>query len=189
MSETPTMTPDVGSVELLRAIATRQDRRAFTLIFNEYAPRLKAFLKRGGLEDAVAEELVQEIMLTVWRRAGTFDPAQGGVATWIFTIARNRRIDHLRRAQRPVPEDAGAMHADDLEVATDGLVERKESHISLRTAIRSLPPEQIEILRLAFFEQKPHTAIATERALPLGTVKSRIRRALQQLRKMLEPLR
>ena len=188
MNELSVKAPNAGPAELMRAIAERQDRQAFALIFNAYAPKLKAFLRRGGLEDAVAEELVQEVMLTVWRRAAAFDPAQGSLATWIFTIARNRRIDYLRRAQRPLPEGAGLMYVDEVEIATDRLVERKESHITLRTAMKSLPPEQVEVLQLAFFEQKPHSVIAIERALPLGTVKSRIRLALRQLRKVLEPL-
>lgn len=186
MTQHSVMTEDPSPFDLMRAIAEQRDRRAFALIFNTYAPKLKAFLMQGGLERSVAEELTQEVMLIVWQRAETFDPRLGGLSTWIFTIARNRRIDHLRRAQKAIPEDADPL-ADEAETATDSLVEREESHISLRAAISSLPDEQAEVLRLAFFEQKSHSAIAQERGLPLGTVKSRIRLALRQLRRTLEP--
>ena len=168
---------------LMRAIAERRDRAAFATVFGRYAPRLKAFLVHGGLQSAVAEELVQDIMLTVWQRADRYDPALGGLATWIFAIARNRRIDHFRRTQR-LPEEPGDPDLEpDPELAADGLVERQNSHMSLRTALKALPPEQADVLRLAFYEQKSHAVIALERQLPLGTVKSRIRLALRHLRR------
>jgi len=179
MATNPATMISPSPLDLMRAIAEQRDREAFAQIFAEYAPKLKAFMMQAGLSGAVAEELVQEVMLIVWQRADRFDPALGGPSTWIFTIARNRRIDHLRRARRPVPEEADPMYDMEPVMAADGLVEREENHISLRAAMRVLPPEQAEVLRLAFFEQKSHSV--------LGTVKSRIRLALQQLRRTLEP--
>lgn len=173
----------------MRAIAEHRDRAAFAAIFAAYAPKLKAFLARGGLEDGVAEELVQEVMLTVWRRADSFDPAQGRLATWLFTIARNRRIDHFRRSRRPPGEAVDPLLLPEPPVPADGLVEAMQSHMSLRAALEELPSEQAAVLQKAFFEHKSHSAIATEQGLPLGTVKSRIRLALRQLRRSLQQQR
>jgi RNA polymerase sigma factor (sigma-70 family) len=186
MMQSSVIGTDTDPIDLMRAIVEKRDRSAFAIVFDSYAPKLKAFLIRGGLDRGTAEELVQEIMLTVWQRAGSFDPARGGLSTWIFTIARNRRIDHFRRLQRMAEDGALGEPPPEAELAVDNLVEREESHISLRAALKSLPPEQAEVLRLAFFEQKPHSAIASERKLPLGTVKSRIRLALRALRRVLE---
>lgn len=173
--------------ELMRAVAERRDRQAFGALFNQYAPKLKAFFMRGGLSGAVAEELVQDVMLTVWQRAGTFDPDLGGLSTWVFTIARNRRIDHLRRQRRPdIDPAADPSTAPEPVPTTESLVELQQWHTSLRAALKTLPPEQSEVLQLAYFEHKSHSTIAKEQNLPLGTVKSRVRLALQRLRESLE---
>lgn len=177
--------PD-GAATLMRAVAEQRDRAAFRTIFAGYAPKLKAFLGRGGLDDAIAEELVQEVMLTVWRRAQTFDPNQGSFAAWLFTIARNRRIDHFRRAPRPLGDEPDPMLLPEPQESAEGLVEANQNHRSVRAAMEGLPPEQIEVLRMAFFEQKSHSEIAAEQGLPLGTVKSRIRLAMRQMRRTLE---
>jgi RNA polymerase sigma factor (sigma-70 family) len=186
MMHTSMMLTDSDPTDLMRAIALKRDRNAFAIVFDSYAPKLKAFLMNGGLDGATAEELVQEVMLTVWQRADSFDPRLGGLSTWIFTIARNRRIDHYRRVQRAGANGLPEEPPPEPEPAADSLAERGERHNSLRAALRSLPPEQAEVLRLAFFEQKPHSVIAGERQLPLGTVKSRIRLALRALRRVLE---
>lgn len=170
----------------VRAIAERRDREAFRKIFAVFAPKLKAFLGRGGLEDAIAEELVQDVMLTVWRRAQTFDPSQGTFSAWLFTIARNRRIDYFRRAPKALPDEPDPMLLPEPEPSAEGLVAIQESSSYVRAALETLPPEQIEVLRLAFFEQKSHSVIAEEQGLPLGTVKSRIRLAMRQLKRTLE---
>ncbi len=166
-------------------IAGARDRAAFGLLFDHFAPRLKAFLLRQGTTASTAEELVQEALLTVWRRAESFDPAQATVSTWIFTIARNKRIDWLRRERRPeldphdpmlVPETTSAEHA----------LGASEEAALVRQAMLSLPVEQAEMIRMAYFEDKVHTTIAAETGLPLGTVKSRLRLALQRLGKLLQ---
>lgn len=171
--------------DLLLAVARDRDRAAFAELFRHFAPRLKAYLTRLGAEGALADELVQEAMLTVWRRADGFDPAQASAATWIFTIARNRRIDGLRRESRPEvdPEDPALVPAP--PEAADTLIEAAQETGRLQSAISDLPAEQAELLRLAYYEDQPHSAIAERTGLPLGTVKSRLRLALGRLRKAL----
>lgn len=170
-------------------IAERRDKGSFRRLFDHFAPRLRAYLRRLGSVDASAEELVQEVMLTVWRRAGQYDPRRAGVATWIFTIARNRRIDLLRRERRPEldPNDPALVPAE--PKAADDRVAARENEVALRNAIKTLPQEQASLLHMAFFEDKSHSVIAAELSLPLGTVKSRLRLAIQKLRVSLEELR
>ncbi len=170
-------------------VAERRDKVSFRRLFDHFAPRLRAYLRRLGSVDASAEELVQEVMLTVWRRAEQYDPRQAGVATWVFTIARNRRIDLLRRERRPEldPNDPALMPAE--PKAADDRVAAREHEVALRDAINLLPAEQASLLHMAFFEDKSHSTIAEELSLPLGTVKSRLRLAIQKLRVSLEELR
>jgi RNA polymerase sigma-70 factor (ECF subfamily) len=171
---------------LLAAIATRQDREAFKELFAHFAPRVKAFARRSGADAQVAEDLAQDVMLTVWRRAGQYDRDKAAASTWIFTIARNRRIDMLRREARPDfdPEDP-SLKAEAGAPADDRLHGRRQA-CALRLAVDRLPEEQAELMRLAYFEDKSHGVIAEELALPLGTVKSRIRLAMRKLRDMMK---
>jgi RNA polymerase sigma-70 factor (ECF subfamily) len=168
--------------DLIVAVGTRQDRSAFAGLFAHFAPRIKAYLMRSGSDSSAADELTQEVMLLVWRKAARYNPAQAGAATWIFTIARNKRIDRFRR-ERPVdfdPEDPSLRT--EPEPLPDQTLEMAEQGRALRTAIESLPETQSALLRLAFYEGKSHSTIAAEINLPLGTVKSRLRLALQSLR-------
>jgi RNA polymerase sigma factor (sigma-70 family) len=168
-------------VDLLAAVAKRQDRAAFATLFRHFAPRLKAYIRRFGMEDARAEELAQEVMLIVWRRAALYDPAQASVSTWIFTIARNKRIDELRRERRPeIDPDDPALVQD--AAGVEVVIAQAEVGQRLHAAVEALPEEQAVVLRKNFFEDKPHNQIAAELALPLGTVKSRLRLALAKLR-------
>jgi len=167
---------------LMARIASNRDRSAFTALFELYGPRLKSYLMRQGTDEAVAEELVQEVMLTAWRRAESFDPRLASLSTWLFTIARNKRIDFLRRVKRPeVLVDDPAFQPELVE-SVEATYEAAADGDRLRLALKGLPPEQAELLKLAYYEDKSHSAIAAERQLPLGTVKSRIRLALQRLR-------
>lgn len=170
--------------DLVAAIALRRDRRAFAALFGLYAPRLKSYLMRGGASEEAAEDLVQEVMLTVWRRAASFDPTRAAPATWIFTLARNRRIDQLRRERRFDPEPLDPRALDDAGAASgaDGVAERRDWHTFVVQEVGKLPPEQADVLRWIFFDDKPHRTVARERNLPLGTVKSRVRLALRRLR-------
>jgi RNA polymerase sigma-70 factor, ECF subfamily len=176
--------PDLNA--LVEEVASRGDRRAFAALFRHFAPRLKAYLVRLGADGGSAEELMQETMLTVWRRAETFDSGQASVTTWIFTIARNKRIDAVRRDRRPEFDPQDPMLVPEPGPSAEALIDEGERGVRLREAIKGLPEEQASLLQMAFFDGKAHMAIAAETSLPLGTVKSRLRLALGRLRRTLE---
>lgn len=167
---------------LLRRVAEKQDRAAFQNLFQHFAPRIKAYLMRGGASAAAAEDLAQEAMLTLWRKAALFDPAKASAATWVFTIARNLRIDALRRERRPGfdPDDPSLIPEG--EPGADALLEARATEDALSHALRDLPSGQSEIVVQSFFLDKPHSQIAAEMGIPLGTVKSRLRLAMTRLR-------
>lgn len=170
-------------VEMMIQVAQGRDRQAFALLFRYFGPKLKTFFLRWTMSSAAAEDLVQETMLTVWRKASYFDAERAGVATWIFTVARNIRIDHLRRlrdpsALPPDPESAVDTVEDEMLGA--------ERDAAVRDALTALSPEQQTIIRLSYFSEKSQTEIAGELGIPLGTVKSRTRLAMNRLRGLLE---
>lgn len=173
---------DLSWAELVRDIADRQDRAAFGELFAEFAPRIKALGRRMGAEPRLAEDLAQDVMLTVWRRAGQFDSRKASVSTWIYTIARNRRIDMLRRERRPEIDPTDPAFAGEAEPQPDDVLHVTRERRRMRAAMAELPPDQADMLRLAYIEDKSHQVIATELQLPLGTVKSRIRLAMTKLR-------
>ncbi len=166
---------------LIVAIARSADRSAFARLFGHFAPRVKSYMLRLGAAPEAAEELAQEAMLSVWRKAALFDPARAGASTWIFAIARNLRIDALRRERRPKIED-DPTDAPEAETSADAMVAAREAEARLREAVTALPADQAEVVRLSFFQDKPHSEIARDLDLPLGTVKSRLRLALARLR-------
>lgn len=172
--------------ELVQAVARDRDRKAFAELFSYFAPRLKTYLVRLGASSASAEEHVQEAMLTLWRRADTFDPRQANVRTWMFTIARNKRIDALRREKRPELDPNDPALVPDATPSADDAFEAMEHEDILREAIDQLPKEQADLLRICYYEDKSHRQIARELDLPLGTVKSRLRLALARLRATLK---
>jgi len=166
----------------LIAVARRADRDAFARLFRHFAPRVKAYLMRLGADDAAAEDLAQEVMLIVWRRAPTYDPSLAGVGTWIFTIARNRRIDALRRRPR-LPDDVDdPLLRPTPAPSPDAVAAAQQWEEKVAAAIGNLPAEQAEMLRLAYFDDRSHTDIAAALKVPLGTVKSRLRLAIGRLR-------
>jgi len=174
---------------LLGRVAALRDRAAFGELFDHFAPRVKSYMLRLGARDEQAEDLAQETLLLVWHKAARFDPARAGVATWVFTIARNLRIDALRR-ERPtelLDEAAEALPGDD--PAADAVLATSEAERALRAAMAGLSAEQAALLRLSFFEDSPHSAISARLHLPLGTVKSRLRRIILQLRAAMEGAR
>ena len=176
--------------ELLMRIAAK-DRAAFAALFSLVAPKVKGYLLRQGAVAAAAEELTQDVMLTVWRKADQYDPRKAGALTWIFVIARNRRIDSLRREASTVtygvepPEEA----ADEESAAPDEQIDGADREARVREAMEDLSEEQQEVVRRSFFMDEPHSAIAAALDLPLGTVKSRLRLAMGKLRARLEDLR
>ena len=174
--------------DLLLRIALAQDRSALSALFNHFAPRVKSMMLKLGASEALAEDLVQETFLTVWRKAALFSSQRGAASTWIFTIARNLRIDQLRRQSNKPYEDL-----DDLELASDlptgiFLAEQKQVIERVGVALKSLSSEQQEVVRLSFIHDMPHAEIAEKIGIPLGTVKSRLRLAYERLRPMLEDL-
>lgn len=186
---TTTMDRD-HSAMLMQAIAEKGDKAAFAQLFAFYAPRVKGFLMRLGSSDATADELAQEVMLAVWRKAHTFDPNQASVSTWVYRIARNRRIDLARRENRQREElereaNDQDMSADPEETPDEPLMAR-DREARVREALAQLPVEQADLVRRAFFGDQTHRDIADETGLPLGTVKSRLRLAFGRLRKALD---
>jgi RNA polymerase sigma-70 factor (ECF subfamily) len=179
---------DASAEDLMQAVAQRRDRTAFMRLFEHFGPRIKGYLIRQGADPASAEDLVQDVMLTVWRRAAQFDRSKAAASTWLFTIARNRRIDTLRRARRPEidPEDPALVREPD--DPADRVVEAAQRRASVHAAVAELPDDQATLLRLAYFEDKSHSVIAAELSLPLGTVKSRLRLAMGKLRAALETM-
>ena len=164
----------------LVAVGRERDRTAFAALFRQYAPRIKAFLMRTGLAEPVAEDCMQDVMVTIWRKAHMFDPARASVATWLFTIARNRKIDLIRRARRPEPEDL-PWGPEPEPAQVDALAFQEEGR-RLAQAVAQLPPKQRELIERAFYGDLSHTEIAADTGLPLGTIKSRIRLAIARLR-------
>ena len=171
--------------ELIERVATGRDRAAFAELFKYFAPRLKAFGLRQGADLAAAEELAQEAMVLVWRKAHTYDRRRATATTWVFTIVRNKRIDLFRRENRAevtVEEMPDVASDDD---GPDAAFDLGRSGDAVRKAMAALPADQVLVLQKAFFEDKSHSTIAEELDLPLGTVKSRVRLALAKLRAML----
>jgi RNA polymerase sigma-70 factor, ECF subfamily len=173
--------PGPSDADLIRAIAA-DDGVAFAALFDRYAVRIKAFMLRAGASEQDADEIAQDVMVSVWRRAASFDPARAAASTWIFAIARNRRIDMIRQARRPAPDPEDPLFQPDPE--PDGLVtvSLAEREALVREGLATLPAEQREALRLAFYDGMSHGEIAERTGLPLGTVKSRIRLAFRHLR-------
>ncbi|MDG1472783.1 MAG: sigma-70 family RNA polymerase sigma factor [Ascidiaceihabitans sp.] len=165
-------------------IRQHQDRAAFAELYEHFAPRVKGFLMKSGSDSSLAEECAQDVMATLWRKAHMFDATRASVATWIFTIARNRRIDLLRKQRRPEPEELtwGPEHEPD---QADAIALQQETEI-LRKAIQDLPSAQRELLEKAYFGDLSHSEIAAQTGLPLGTIKSRIRLALERLRHVMK---
>ncbi len=181
------LTDEAAFAALIRRIADHSDRAAFATLFAHFAPRLKSYMRRLGAADGLAEDLAQETMLAVWRKASLFDPARAGAATWVFTIARNLRIDALRR-ERPTEALPPEAERPEIETAPGAEAEliTAERDRTLRVALAVLPPEQAQLVQLAFYEDKPHREIERVLGIPLGTVKSRLRMAMQRLRAALE---
>ena len=166
--------------ELIKKVETLKDTSAFEELFNHFAPRVKAFLMKSGADSQMAEECSQEVMATVWRKAHLFDPSRASASTWIFTIARNKKIDAIRKQNRPEPEQ---LYPDlDYEPDQESVVELQQETERLTLALRELPDKQRVLVEKAYLGELSHSEIAEITGLPLGTIKSRIRLALEKLR-------
>lgn len=177
----PSEIADPWSACIVR-IATAQDEAAFEKLFRHFAPRLKSYFIRRGGDPALAEEITQETMVSIWRNAGAYDPAKASAATWIFAIARNLGIDRFRQAKRPTFDPNDPAFVPDDEEPPDRLLERAEIEQSVRDGMNALSPNEKSVLMLSFYENRSHGEIAEHLGLPIGTVKSRIRLAFGKLR-------
>ena len=175
---------DENWTALVYRVRDHQDKAAFAALFRHFAPRVKGFLMKSGASEQLAEECAQDVMATLWQKAGMFDPTRASVATWVFTIARNRRIDALRKARRPEPEDLS--WGPDHEPDQADVFEVQQDSERLGSALAQLPPKQRELIERAYYGDLSHSEIAAETGLPLGTIKSRIRLALDKLRQTLD---
>jgi RNA polymerase sigma-70 factor (ECF subfamily) len=164
------------------------DREAFRRLFEHFAPRVKGLMLKAGASSTDAEEIAQETLLAVWRKAAQFDPVSAGASAWIYTIARNLRIDSVRRAARTgtVGHEAEFDYLVDPAEPADDVMARNDEADRIVRALSSLSEEQSMAIRLSFIEERPHPEIADILRIPLGTVKSRIRLAMNRLRALLD---
>ena len=185
----PEAKPENGPLDVARLIeaVARRDRVAFASLFTLFAPRLKSMLMRNGLDAVTAEDIAQDCMLIVWRKASAFDPAGASASGWIYTIARNLRIDALRRHQRGQRTATGLQQEPlPAQKSQTDLLDDFESQVRVRSALKSLSPDHLRVVTLSFFEDRPHPEIAEALGIPLGTVKSRLRLAMKRLRDLLD---
>lgn len=180
--------PSPGELaELIRRVAAEGDRQAFAALFRFYAPRLKSFLGRRGFGEIESEDIVQETMLNIWRKASSFDPAKAGASTWIYTIARNLGIDRRRREGKGATwYELTTFDETDPDPSVEARMIATQSESRVRAALTALPDEQAAVIRMTFYGEDPQAEIARTLGIPLGTVKSRVRLALARLRKTME---
>jgi RNA polymerase sigma factor (sigma-70 family) len=181
----PTANPASDLDELLLAVGTDRDGEAFTLLFDHFVPRVQAQMVRLGLAPFAAADVTQDVMETIWRKAHMFDPRKSGATTWVFHIARNRRIDVKRRCREIICANEDFLDIPDPTDGCDDCVDLSQREECLREALRVLPREQFTLVKLAFFDGLSHSEIAERTKLPLGTVKSRLRLAFARLRRCL----
>jgi RNA polymerase sigma-70 factor (ECF subfamily) len=172
--------------DLMEAVAVHKDKAAYGELFAYYGPRVKAYLMRLGADNALAEELAQDVMVTVWRKADLFDRTQASVSTWLFRVARNKRIDAIRRTTKPELDPNDPLLLPSAPPAADSLITGAERDQLVRAAIVDLPEEQRQLLQQAFYDGLSHREIAEQTGTPLGTVKSRLRLAFLKLRSKLD---
>lgn len=167
---------------LMQAVISQRDIAAYELIFKYFAPRVKSYMLKLTTDEQLAEDLMQETMVAVWHKADRFDPVKGALSTWIFTIARNLRIDAIRRGKRPEFDPDDPAFIPDETIAADDLIALQQSSDALKLAMEKLPREQLELLKMSFYDDYSQSAIAEKMNIPLGTVKSRMRLAFDKLR-------
>ncbi len=171
---------------LARRVADDRDKQAFATLFDHFAPRINSYLMRLGMAAGASEDLAQDVMIVLWHKAHLFDPAKSSLSTWLFRVARNRRIDLMRRDRSGlIDPDDPFLHPEETE-RPDTEVDARTRDGRVRHAMKDLPAEQLELVNMAFFIGLTHSQISEQTGLPLGTVKSRIRLAFARLRRILE---
>ncbi len=179
----------ISMAEFLNRIAERGDADAFRKLFQAYAPRVKSYMMRQGADANTAEELAQETLLTVWRKAKLYSVDKGSATTWIFTIARNLRIDRLRKEMTWVELPEGRSEEASEDATPDEALSERERRERVQQALAELPADQHEVVALSYVEGLSHSEIADRLGLPLGTVKSRMRLAYGKIREAVEDLK
>ena len=175
--------PDaLTDADLIRSIAERRDKTAFRALYERYAGRIKGAMIKGGAQSDEADEAAQEAMLAIWRKADTYDPARASAAAWIFTIARNRRIDMIRRQSRPTPDPNDPLYTPDPPVPPEAAVAAARRDARVRDALSDLSYDQRLAVHLAFYEGLSQSEVAARMDSPIGTVKSRLRLAVRKLK-------
>lgn len=177
---------NASHAELVSRVAAARDRSAFAVLFDHYAPRINGYLQRLGLDARQAEEITQEVMIVLWHKAALFDPAKSSLATWLYRVARNRRIDAVRRDRSHLLDPLDPIFQPDAPEPADDAIDARRREERIRLALAGLPEDQLTLVRDAFFLGLTHSQIAARAGLPLGTVKSRIRLAFARLRRILE---
>lgn len=173
--------------KLVAEVAVRQNRQAFDALFNHYAPRVKSLMMKNGASEELAEDIAQETLLAVWRKASQFDASTDGVAAWIFTIARNLRVDAIRKARNLIPLDNSSYGGwEDTLPTPDEVIQAQQDRKRVSRALAMLPVDQFQAIKGSYYEEKSHGEIAQALAIPLGTVKSRMRLAIERLRANLD---
>lgn len=179
VSTKPNSGPSAQTVWML-AVRDQRDRAAFAQLFDYFAPKVKGIIMRTGVSSAVAEDVVQDVMLTVWQKAHQFDPHRAQVSGWVYQIARNRHIDVIRKERRPIPEEL--KHDDSVEDDASQILAMEQETTRLTAALATLTAEQRAVVERAYLGELSHNEIQAETGLPLGTIKSRIRLGLERLR-------
>jgi RNA polymerase sigma-70 factor (ECF subfamily) len=171
--------------KLMFAISAEKDIHAYEIIFRHFAPRVRSYMSKLAADSQLAEELMQETMIAVWNKADRYDRSKGSLSTWIFTIARNLRIDAVRKEKRPEFDPDDPVFVPDAEPSADNVLVAQQTAEHLKAALAGLPREQAKLLEMSFFEDATHSVIAQKLNIPLGTVKSRMRLAFAKLRLVL----
>lgn len=179
-SQQPSSEPTNWAGDMDR-VARLRDRDCFMRIYDHFMPRLCVYLRGLGAPDAVAEELAQECLLRLWLRAADYDAAQGALSTWLYRIARNLHIDRVRRERSWLQVQAAVEDAATVDLVERSSAEQFADQARLRQRINELPAVQARLVRMSYFEAKSHSEIAEALGMPLGTVKSHLRRAFLQL--------
>ncbi|MEP3245580.1 MAG: sigma-70 family RNA polymerase sigma factor [Sneathiella sp.] len=168
--------------DLLIKVAQEQDKQAFAVLFEYFAPRVKSYVFRLGSDDTMAEELAQQAMLQVWRKAHLYDASKAAASTWIFRIARNLRLDHYRKERHFDYDDHDFSLIEDETDSPEIQTDRNQSGRLVRSALKTLPSDQLEVVKLSFYEGLSHGEISDQLNVPLGTVKSRMRIAFKKMK-------
>ena len=173
-------------INAMKQIADHQDKSSFKMIFDYFGPRLKSFLMSSGAEESVAEEVVQETMCVVCTKADYYDPKMASPSTWIYTIARNKKIDILRKSRKAVLENIDTAILPPIIPRLEADIEHDQKFEVINRYLNELPKEQLALLKMNFIEEKSHGEIAEITKIPLGTIKSRIRLAMEKIRERIE---